>query len=104
MQGSFLHPFITYNEDIKTYLIENIKLNSKSILENSFNEQVDLPQQEPEKFGLIKLESLVKEKSSMYSQKEKILSFIASLQKHLLDIQNFSDFQYFFDMSAVQYL
>ena len=98
MQGSFLHPFITYNEDIKTYLIENIKLNSKSILENSFNEQVDLPQQEAEKSGLIELASLVKEKSSMYSQKEKILSFIASLQKHLLDIQNFSDFQYFFDI------
>ena len=81
MQGSFLHPFITYNEDIKTYLIENIKLNSKSILENSFNEQVDLPQQEPEKFGLIKLESLVKEKSSMYSQKRKNFIFYSKSSK-----------------------
>lgn len=98
MQGSFLHPFITYNERIYDYLVNKLRINANDILENSLDEKSSNINQDIEKIGLMKLEALIKEKSSSYLQKDKILSFIKKLQDSLVNESNYSDFLHFFDI------
>lgn len=97
LQGAFLHPFITYNNEISEFLKENEKLKSFNIFEIAEKNLEEETQEEV--FGLLALKSSIIEKSKNFLSKEEILKYVKEVQDIIENGADYKDLSEFFDVT-----